>query len=337
MTNRRSWLRPYAYEIVTVVNLALIASLTGSIVVTSLPQTLQSFIPTLGGYALAGVAVRSLVAWRRGELRVYLRIVRSAGWLSDTVRLVIFGSLMVHTYFWIKLVVPLLHPRLYDQALWNADQQMFFGLSPNIFFLNVFANGVVLRVIDWAYARIFFASMTVAFMFFLSSPSRRLRAAFSNGNTFLWLAGAWLYLLIPSLGPAFRFPEVWLPFAYGLELTQHFQALLMKNYQGVLRLPHGGSVSDVQLMFGVAAFPSLHVAFQTFAFLWMRRLWIYGEIVFGVFALVILIGSVVTGWHYLIDGVAGILLALLAYEAAVRGWSVREWLRFRKLRRPGTV
>jgi len=328
--NRRTWWRPYSYEIVTLVNLAVIAWLTGSIIITSLPATLASFIPTLGGYALIGVVVRALIAWRRRELPAYLRIVRSAGWLSDTVRLVLFGSLMVHTYFWIKLVVPLLHPRLYDQELWSLDQKMFLGLSPNILFLNVFSKGVVLQLIDWSYARIFFVSMSVAFIYFLSSPSRRLRAAFSTGNTLLWLAGAWLYMLVPSLGPAFRFPDVWLPFAYGLDMTQHFQAFLMKNYQAVLRLPRGGSVGDVQLMFGIAAFPSLHVAFQMFAFLWMRRLWIYGEIVFGVFALVIMIGSVVTGWHYLIDGVAGIVLAGLAYKTAVWAWQLRRWLRLRK-------
>jgi PAP2 superfamily protein len=335
--NRRTWWRPYSYEIVTLVNLAIIAWFTGSIVIGSLPATLASFIPTLGGYALAGVVVRALVAWRRGELPAYLRIIRSAGWLTDTVRLVLFGSLMVHTYFWIKLIVPLLHARLYDQELWNIDQAMFFGLSPNILFLNVFSKGVVLKVIDWAYARVFFVSMSVAFMFFLSSPSRRLRAAFSTGNTFLWLAGAWLYMLLPSLGPAFRFPDVWLPYVYGLGITQHFQAFLMKNYQAVMELPRGGSIGNVQLMFGIAAFPSLHVAFQMFAFLWMRRLWIYGEIVFGVFTLVILIGSVVTGWHYLIDGVAGIVMAALAYKSAVGLWRLRDWLRLRKAMRASAV
>jgi len=188
--NRRTWWRPYSYEIVTLVNLAVIAWLTGSIIITSLPATLASFIPTLGGYALIGVVVRALIAWRRRELPAYLRIVRSAGWLSDTVRLVLFGSLMVHTYFWIKLVVPLLHPRLYDQELWSLDQKMFLGLSPNILFLNVFSKGVVLQLIDWSYARIFFVSMSVAFIYFLSSPSRRLRAAFSTGTTLLWLARA---------------------------------------------------------------------------------------------------------------------------------------------------
>ncbi len=330
--NRRIWRRPYQFEVVTVANFLVIFAIVAPanpIILTSLPATLASFIPTLAGYAALGVLVRALVAWRVGQLRAYLRILRSPGWLVDSARLIVAGALMVHTYFWIKLVVPLLHPVLYDQALWDIDRRMFFGYSPNILFLELFSKPFVLKAIDVSYARIFLISMTLAFMFFLSAPSRRLRAGFSNGNTLLWLLGAWLYLLIPSLGPAFRFPDVWLPFVNGLDMTQHFQAILVRNYQAVLRLPRGGSFRDVQLMFGVAAFPSLHVAFQTFVFLWMRRVWIYGEIVFGIFTLLILIGSVVTGWHYLIDGIAGIAMAIACYLAGVATWRLGRWLRLR--------
>lgn len=335
--NREIWRRPYLFEILTVANFLVIFILVepaNPIVLTSLPATLRSFIPTLAGYAAIGVAVRAVIAWFRGELPAYWRIIRSPGWLVDSARLIVFGALMVHTYFWIKLVVPLLHPVLYDQQLWNLDRGLFFGYSPNVLFLNLFANRTVLNTIDWSYARIFFVSMTIAFVFFLSAPSRRLRAAFSNGNTLLWMIGAWLYMLIPSLGPAFRFPDAWLPFMYGLDMTQSFQGALIRNYQAVLRLPQGGSLRNVQLMFGVAAFPSLHVAFQTFVFLWMRRVWIYGEIVFGIFTLVILIGSVVTGWHYLIDGIAGIAMAVLCYIAGATTWRMREWLRLRTAIRP---
>ena len=331
--NRRPHWRPYFFEIVTLANFIVIFILVlpaNPIVLTSVPDTFASFIPTLSTYAAIGVAIRAAVAWYRGQLRAYLRIVRSPGWLIDTARLVFFGALMVHAYFWIKLVVPLLHPVLYDQELWNIEQKMFFGFSPNIFLLDLFSQPVVLSVIDWSYARIFFVSMSVAFIFFLSDPSRRLRVAFASGNTLLWLSGAWLYMLVPSLGPAFRFPDVWLPFADGLDITQHFQAMLMRNYRAVLRLPGGGKLTEIQLMFGVAAFPSLHVAFQTFVFLWMRRLWVYGEIVFGVFALVILIGSVVTGWHYLLDGLAGIIMAAVCYRVASSIAGIREWLRLRK-------
>ncbi len=330
--DRQIRLRPYFFEIFSIVNFLIIFGVVAPanpIVLTSIPVTFEAFIPQLLLFGLVGVAVRAVIARFRGELRAYWRIIRSPGWLIDSARIVVFGALMVHTYFWIKLVVPLLHPVLFDQFLWNLDRAVFAGYSPNVLFLNVFSQPVVLQSIDWAYARIFFVSMSVAFMFFLSAPSRRLRAAFSNGNTLLWIVGAWLYLAIPSLGPAFRFPDVWLPFVYGLDMTQHFQAMLIRNYQAVLRLPVGGSLRDVQLMFGVAAFPSLHVAFQTFVFLWMRRLWVYGEIVFGIFTLVILIGSVVTGWHYLVDGIAGMLMALVCYLAGATMCRMREWLRLR--------
>jgi PAP2 superfamily protein len=330
--NRGVRRRPYLFELLTLANfliIFIIVAPANPIVLTSLPVTLFSFGPTLIGYAAIGVALRCGIAWYRGGLKAYLRILRSRGWLVDTARLVVFGALMVHTYFWIKLLVPLLHPVLYDQALWNVDRAMFFGYSPNVLFLELFSNRLVLKAIDISYARIFFASMTLAFVYFLSDPSRRIRVAFSNGNTMLWLLGAWLYLLIPSVGPAFRFPDVWLPFVYGLGMTQAFQGILIQNYQAVLRLPAGGSFRNVQLMLGVAAFPSLHVAFQTFVFLWMRRVWIYGEVVFGIFTLLILIGSVVTGWHYLIDGIAGIVMAIACYLAGAATCRVREWSRLR--------
>ena len=54
------------------------------------------------------------------------------------------------------------------------------------------------------------------------------------------------------------------------------------------------------------------------AFLWMRRMWRGGEVIFGVFVVVILIGSLVTGWHYLIDGIAGMALAWLCHSVAIR-------------------
>ena len=334
IADRRVYARPYFFEVFTVANLLLIVLMMErgrSLPIVTLPRTVMNFGATLLAYAGLGVIVRLFAAHWRGTTQQYLARIRSAGWLTDLVRLVFFGSVLAHTYAWIKLVVPLLHPRLYDQELWDLDQAMLFGHSPNILFINLFGRSPAMRAIDWSYARIFFASMTVAFGYFLSDPSRRLRAAFNTGNTVLWIAGAWLYMLLPSLGPAYRFPEIWLSLAAALPLTQAAQAMLMRNYQNLLQGSSSGATSSIQLMFGIAAFPSLHVAFQTFAFLWMRRLWIYGEIVFGIFVLAILVGSVVTGWHYLIDGIAGILLALVSYWAGARMWRIRRWLRLRRL------
>jgi hypothetical protein len=234
------------------------------------------------------------------------------------VRLIVFTGVATISYAWLKLVIPIYHPRLFDQVLWDLDQVLCFGLSPNIFLLDLLNNRLILRAVDLTYAWIFFASITLALAYFLSHPSRRIRVAFANGNVALWVIGVWLYFLVPSLGPAYRFPDIWFAHADALQRTQQLQALLMRNYQNVLRAVSGQPFNPVRLLLGIAAFPSLHVGFQTFVFLWMRRLWPAGEVLFGIFAATIFLGSVVTGWHYLIDALAGVALAFACFVPSFR-------------------
>jgi hypothetical protein len=311
--------RVYLFEVLAVANFIVIAWLLWPVraPLTMLPRTVWVLGAGFLFDAALGVAVRALLAWRRGQLRVYLRVLRSAQWLMDTLRLALGSGLFVAAYGWIKLAIPLLHARLFDQQLWNLDAALLGGHSPNEFVLALFSAPAMLRAVDWSYANIFYASLVIASAYFGSSPSRRLRVTFMNSNVLLWLAGAWLYVAVPSLGPAYRFPEVWVPLAAMLENTQTLQRLLMHNYQGVLSFARGAN-PPVQILFGIAAFPSLHVGFQMLAFLWMRRVWRGGEVIFGFFVVAILIGSLVTGWHYLIDGIAGIALAWLCYCVAIR-------------------
>ena len=313
--------RVYFFEVFALANLIIIVlwlrPMTMNVPLSTLPFVMRTI---MGGFLLntaIGVGIRALVAWRRGTLRAYLGVIRSPGWLTDTLRIAVASGLFAHAYGWIKLAVPLLHPRLFDRELWDLDAMLLAGHSPTEFFLTLFSAPAVLRVIDWSYAHIFVSSLFIATAFFGSSPSRRLRVAFMDSNVALWLAGAWLYMALPSLGPAYRFPSVWLPLAALLDRAQAFQRLLMTNYQNVLLFTRG-MLRPVNVFFGVAAFPSLHVAFQTLVFLWMRRVWRWGEVIFAVFVGFILIGSVVTGWHYLVDGLAGIVLAWLCYAIAAR-------------------
>jgi hypothetical protein len=278
----------------------------------------------------AGVTVRCVVAAVRGD-RAYFAIIRSRSWLLETARAAFGFALVIFTYGWIKLIVPVEHPVLYDQALWNLDQAAFFGLAPTLFFLDLFGNGAFLRAIDWAYANIFFTSVLVAGTYFLSEPSRRIRIAFTNGYAVLWVTGAWLYMLVPSVGPAYRFPDLWLAHEHSLRVTQSFQALLMRNYQNVLRAAAGQPGGPIRIAFGIAAFPSLHVAFQTYVFLWMRRLWKSGEVLFGLFAATIFLGSMITGWHYLVDGLAGVALAVACYVIFSRRARLTRWLELRRV------
>ena len=135
-------------------------------------------------------------------------------------------------------------------------------------------------------------------------------------------------MLVPSLGPAYFFPDIWIPIRESMHVSNAFHAALIQNYQNMLQLMRTGS-AKVTYLYGVAAFPSLHVAFQTFVFFWMRRLWISGQVLFGAFTLIILIGSMITGWHYLVDGLAGMALAGLSYCIPASRWRIRRWATLR--------
>ena len=314
-----------------VANLLAIAALAwASLPIVGSPlKTVAGLLGSLATQAIAGVAVRSVIAVIRKD-RAYLRIIRSRQWLVDTARLIAGASLVIFTYGWIKLVVPVYHPHLFDQQLWDLDQTLFLGVAPTILFLDLFDTPAFLRVIDWSYANIFFLSTVIAMSYFLSEPSRRIRIAFANGYAMMWLTGAWLYMLVPSLGPAYRFPDLWLVHGESLRTTQRFQTLLMKNYRNVQTFISGHTIGGTSIVLGIGAFPSLHVAAQMYVFLWMRRLWTSGEVVFAIFVVVIFLGSMITGWHYFIDGVAGALLALVSYAIASRRAKLSRFLELRR-------
>jgi hypothetical protein len=332
MTNARIDWRPHAYEIVIVANLLLIHALlmrNTNAVLTTLPMSLVTILPSLGLQAGGAILIRVAIAYFQGSVGKYFRELRKPGWIVETCRALFGAALMVHVYGWIKLAIPLLHPRLFDQQLWDLDRSIFFGISPNIFFLNLFNGHLALRAVDLTYGNIFLVGLCVAVGYFISSPVKRLRVAFMTGHVFLWLTGAWLYMLFPSLGPAYRFPDIWLQYADELRVTQSMQTLLWRNYSHVLRM-NGPNAAPVNILLGIAAFPSLHVAFQTFIFLWFRRIWTWGEVLFAVFVLAIFLGAMITGWHYLIDLFAGMLLAWIVWAVTSRRYRV---LRFTRLSR----
>jgi len=326
--------RVYFFEIFVIVNLLAIAILAHDTlhIVGSPVKIVGGLLISMTLWATVGVIVRSVVALVRRD-KAFFRAIKRPAWLLDTVRLIIGVALSIFTYGWIKLVVPVLHPTLYDQALWNLDRTLFFGLSPTVFFLDLFGNPGVLRAVDWSYANIFFASTVIAGAYFLSDPSRRVRIAFTNGYAVLWIVGAWLYMLVPSLGPAYRFPDIWMAHGETLRMTQAFQAMLMRNYQNVLSAGRGEPAGAIRIVFGIGAFPSLHVAFQMYVFLWMRKLWTAGEVLFAIFVGAIFLGSMITGWHYFIDGLAGLVLAYVCYRLFYRRAGLDRWLELRRTRR----
>jgi len=113
---RRVYRRPYFFEWLAIANLALVAvtMFRSEFLVRPILANVFNFTFGMIVQGAVGVIIRSIVARARGE-RGYFRIIRSAEWLTDTLRILVFGSFAVFTYAWIKLVVPLYHRALFDQ------------------------------------------------------------------------------------------------------------------------------------------------------------------------------------------------------------------------------
>lgn len=307
--------RPYVFELLILPNVLWVFWTAREGAFATLRETVVEAGLVSIAAAMIGLLIRFLLAWRRGHARRLLSIVTSAAWLTDTFRLFIGMTLLTESYGWIKLLVPILNHRLFDQQLFDLDRKLFFGMSPSIFFLQLFSRPGFLHFIDAGYAYFFLGGMLISLGFFFSMPSRRTRMTFMTSSTVMWLLGGWLYVLIPSLGPAYRFPDIWFAYSSDLARTQSTQALLMRNYNAVIRTAMGGE-GKVVLAFGIAAFPSLHVATQTLIAIWMAKRWRPGAAIFAVAAFFVFIGSMITGWHYLIDGIAGVALASGSYAAS---------------------
>jgi hypothetical protein len=277
------------------------------------PMLLQSFLGLLPAIAV-GIVVHALVSRLRSGDWSYVRSIATVRWFGFLLLLLVSVVGVMFFYTGLKTFLPLLTGRETDQVLWDMDQVLFFGMSPNIFFVNLFDNSLLLRFIDFGYGYFFFTAVLLAFPIFFSLRDERMRVSFVAANVMLWSAGAWLYFSAPSLGPAYRFHEVWDAVRAQFPVSTYWQSRLIQNYELVLKIREEGVVSPgLNIYEGIGAFPSLHVGFQTLFALYLGRL--SRRLSFFGWLLVVLtfLGSVLTGWHYLIDSIAGILLAAACF------------------------
>ena len=111
------------------------------------------------------------------------------------------------------------------------------------------------------------------------------------------------------LGPVFIDPAGFEGILAHMPLTHTVQSGLFEETSSILR----GDLDVTIHYFGLAAFPSLHVAVFVLYSLWAREVsrgWLIWNL--GM-ALVIFVGSMVTGYHYMVDGFAGALVGAFAW------------------------
>ena len=220
----------------------------------------------------------------------------------------------------VKSYVPLARPELQDAALLEFEREIF-GRDPAALLHALLGTGLTAHVLSVVYLLFLtFVPLSVALALVWSTDMAK--GLWWLGTISLnWVFGAASYFLIPSMGPAFVAPELFaaLPDTGVTALQQ----VLLEHRESFLQSPvaSGGLQS-------IAAFASLHVSIVLSGAITahlldapkpMRiALWVY-------FALTT-IATVYFGWHYVVDDIAGVAMAILAvYIAApLTGWRIER-------------
>ncbi len=272
--------------------------------VRSLPRTLLLGLALYAGYSL--LSGQGLVP--------YLRRALTPGWLALWLRLWLACMLVTYTYFWLKVTIPLINPRLWDQALWRLDVALHGGLSPSVFVLELVQGTVLMPLLDQWYGA-WITSVFLALSFYAAFPDDLFRRRFLLSCALMWTLGAWIYLGLPALGPVYVRPELWQEAREAMPLAAAGQEALAANYQKILA-GRSGQLYQFNPTRGIAALPSLHVAAHFLFALWSRRSARPLYVPWLLATFLTLIGSVLTGWHYAVDGYLGLLLAYVSYRGA---------------------
>jgi hypothetical protein len=286
---------------------------------------------TIGGGALmfylicvvAVVRPPSPFAHIVGDVRTHVRSPAPLyGGIWLLVLLVIFTSLFSA---W-KAMIPELQPFSWDERLFRLDRWMHGGTDPWVHLHRALHTPFLTAAINVVYHLWFFVMHFTYVWVAFNRRRPELRAQFLLAFYASWVVmGTALAITMSSAGPCYYgfvvgLPDPYAPLLAQLQASDAAWPVWALNVQSLLW--EGYRSGDGGLTSAISAMPSMHLATTTLIAL---LAWRFGGALAGAcgaaFLLCILVGSVHLGWHYAVDGYAGILFSLVLWW--VCGYVVR--------------
>lgn len=233
------------------------------------------------------------------------------------------------TYFSFREALPQINPSTLDHELHSLDVRLF-GFEPALAWQD-WVTPITTEWFSFFYFSYFLLiSVHILPMVFLSRHVQR-QAEFCFGIICVFALGHLTYSFVPGFGPFA---------ALGHEFSRPLPSGFWHDLQLAV-VQTGGAQKDI--------FPSIHTAVPTFLALFSFRHraakpFRYTWPIVGFFALNIALATMFLRWHYLIDVIAGVALASIAFVITTRGitWELSRrpelgmcpiWPRYRNSRR----
>jgi hypothetical protein len=280
----------------------------------------RRFVVAAGLVALLlGLSLVVRAARRSGRLRpsrAALRDVWRERW--GAARAVAVGSAVVSFYVTylayrnLKSVVPLLRPgELFDRQLGDLDRRLFAGNDPAALLHTLLGTDSSAHLLSLVYGLFFMfvpLSLALALVF-----SRDLQAGlfYVTALSLNWPLAAICYFLLPSLGPVYAEPAAFADLP--TTAVSRLQTLLIETRIEFLRDPTAAGSAQ-----SIGAFASLHVSIFFTAALATNLLKLGRGVKLATWGLCALtaIATIYFGWHYVLDDVAGLIIAVTALALA---------------------
>jgi hypothetical protein len=193
-----------------------------------------------------------------------------------------------------------------DQMLLRWDRWLFFGHTPAVVLHHLLGQHIAAYVLMGVYES-FSTLVTVSVVAAVVLVDRiRDGYVFVASALWVWILGVGSYYLIPSLGPFSSAPQ---DFA-GLPHTmiQDTQATYLAQRVHLLTDPQAHDAFAQ-----VSAFASLHVAVTCFLLLMAHHYRLrLATRVMAVYLAATMLATVYLGWHFAVDDLAGLAIAVVA-------------------------
>ena len=279
------------------------------------PDHVAALYLALVGCGVVVMVLLDIAIRAGGPSREAMRRVRRERW--TLARCVAVGGgilgfyLSYAAYRNLKAIVPLLRPDVsFDRRLADLDRSLFLGHDPAVLLHSLLGTGIATQILSSGYVVfIVFLPLSLA-LALVFAPNLRGGLFFATALSLNWLIGAGSYFLLPSMGPVYYDPGTFAGLPHS-EVT-HLQQVLLD--QRVAFLAHPTTATPQ----AIAAFASLHISMSLTAALAAHLLGLgrRTKIALWVWLALTTLDTIYLGWHYVLDDVGGVAIAVAALALA---------------------